>query len=55
MKVFKFFTITFACVCFLFNSASCAVKKDNGKHKGWSKNINNSSSKKQSGKSRSKS
>jgi hypothetical protein len=43
MRKIKTFAILALCLTLLIGTASCValVKKDNGKHKGWSKNQNN--------------
>jgi hypothetical protein len=44
MRTLKKIAILLLCTGLLFSTSSCVVlvKKDNGKHKGWFKNPNNS-------------
>lgn len=46
MKTLRTLVIVIICTMFLFSAVSCVVlvKKDNGKHKGWSKNTNSPNS-----------
>ena len=43
MRTLRILVLLALCFGFLFSTTSCVVfvKKDNGKHKGWTKNDNN--------------